>query len=215
MKKMKTMLAYKKMLSLCTVIVLVLCSGVFADDLRPPDWRGHDDSTFQLWNFSTPDLEPLPDIVENPFGSPILRVNPFDGQWMELPGAWPLSGEIDVYIPNYPEIRPYKEIWIQLTWMPVDLNPDPFLPNAPVIGVTPFDTMQMTRGDDIDLGNGWTNSLFMVTLWPNPTEEWITIKGNIVVDQLVIDTICIPEPATVIILGIGGVLALKRKKRKR
>ena len=211
------MLAYKKMLSLCTVIVLVLCSGVLADDLdlRPPDWRGHNDSTFELWNFSTSDLMPPPDVVNNRFGLPILRVNPFDGQWMPDPGAWPLSGEIDVYIPNYPEIRPYKEIWIQLTWMPVDPNPNPFLPNAPVIGVTPFDTMQMTRGDDIDLGNGWTNSLFMVTLWPNPIEEWITIKGNIMVDQLVIDTICVPEPATVIILGIGGVLALKRKKSAR
>jgi len=211
---MKKMLAYKKILSLRTVIVLVLCSVVFADDLTPPDWRGQDDSTFQLWDFSTPDLMPPPDLFSNSFGAPMLRVTPFE-QWIPDPGAWPLSGEIDVYIPNYPEIRPYKEIWVQLTWMSMNLDPDPFLPNAPVIGVTPFDSMQMTRGDDIDLGNGWTHSLFMVTLWPNPIEEWITIKGDIVVDQLVIDTICIPEPATVIILGIGGVLALKRKKSAR
>jgi hypothetical protein len=211
---METMLAYKKILSLCTVIVLVLCSGVLADDLRPPDWRGHNDSTFQLWNFSTPDPMPLPDIVNNRFGPPMLRVTPREfEQWIPDPGAWPLSGEIDVHILNLPEIRPHKEIWVQLTWMPS--APDPFLPNVPVIGVSPFDSMQMVQGDDIDLGNGWTHSLYMVTIWPNPIEEWITIKGNIVVDQLVIDTICIPEPATVIILGIGGVLALNRKKRTR
>jgi hypothetical protein len=155
---------------------------------------------------------PLPDIVNNRFGPPMLRVTPV-GDWIPDPGAWPLSGEIDVHIPNLPEIRPHKEIWVQLTWMPGAL--DPFLPSVPVIGVAPFDSMQMVQGDDIDLGNGWTHSLFMVTIWPNPVEEWITIKGNIAVDQLVIDTICIPEPATVIILGIGGVLALNRKKSAR
>ncbi|MCJ7692493.1 MAG: hypothetical protein MUO22_03640, partial [Sedimentisphaerales bacterium] len=90
---MKTMLTNKKILSVCTTaVVLVLCSGVFADDLRPPDWRGHNDSTFQLWNFSTPELMPPPDLVNNRFGSPMLRVTPFD-PWIGLPvGAWPLSG---------------------------------------------------------------------------------------------------------------------------
>jgi len=214
---MKKVLINKKILSVCTtVVVLVLCSGVLADDLRSPGWRGHNDSTFQLWNFSTPDPMPLPDIVNNRFGHPMLRVTPFaGGEWIPDPGAWPLSGEIDVYIPNLPEIRPYKEIWIQLTWMSMDLDPDPFLPNVPIVSVIPFDYMQIERGDDIDLGSGWTHSLFMVSIWPNPIEEWITIKGDILVDQLVIDTICIPEPATVIILGIGGVLALNRKKRTR
>ena len=189
----------------------MLCSGVLADDLRPPDWRGHNDSTFQLWDFSVEDLEPDPDAVDNRFGDPMLRVTPF-GDYIPTPGAWPLSGEIDVYIPNFPEIRPYKEIWIQLTWQPTSV--DPFLPDMPVVSVTPFDSIQMARGDDINL-NGWTHSLFMVSIWPNPAEEWITIKGDIIVDQLVIDTICIPEPVTVIILGIGGVLAFKRKERTR
>lgn len=211
---MKKVLTNKKILGLYMVISMVLCSGTLADDLRPPDWRGHNDSTFQLWSFSTNELQPLPDSLDNPFGDPMLRVTPSPGgEWDPDPGAWPLSGEIDIYIPNLPEIRPYKEIWVQLTWMPTSI--DPFLPDMPVVGVTPFDSIQMSRGDDIELGNGWIHSLFMLTIWPNPVEEWITIKGDIAVDQLVIDTICIPEPVTIIILGIGGALALKRKKYAR
>jgi hypothetical protein len=210
---MKKVLTNKKILSVCTTaVVLVLCSGVLADDLSPPDWRGHNDSTYQRWDFSENVLEPDPDGVDNRFGDPELRVTPFD-EWISDPGAWPLSGEIDVYIPNLPEIRPYKEIWVQLTWKSMGL--DPFLPDLPFVSVIPFDSIQMTRGDDTDLGNGWTHSLFMVSIWPNPVEEWITIKGDIAVDQLIIDTICIPEPITVIILGIGGALALKRKKSAR
>jgi len=61
--------------------------------------------------------------------------------------------------------------------------------------------------------NDWNVTLYKITIWPNPAEEWIAIKGDIVVDQLEIVTECIPEPATMGLLGLGS-LALLRNRRK-
>ena len=194
-----------------TVFLVTLLAGsmAFAADVVIPGWRGDPGSTYQRWEFSTDNPFPVPDVVNNPYGTPLLKVNtPFS--WDN--GAWPLSGEIDILIPNYPQIRPEKWIQIQLTWQPAGLDPDPFLADQPLIAVTPFDGMEMYRYDDDQVAPGWIHSTFDITIWPNPYEEWFTIKGDILVDELVIDTICIPEPMTVTLLGLGG-LALMRKRR--
>lgn len=203
-----------KIVILCTAVILGAGSTAFAD-LVPP-WRGDDGSTFQQWDFSTNNPTPPPDVVYNPYlDGPKLRVNtPYD--WYEVielgHGVWPLSGEIDVYIPNRQLPLDHKDIWIQLIWKQANFDPDPFLPDQPLIGVTPFDSMQMSRHDSVD-PNGWTHSQFKIEIHPNPDAEWITVKGDILVDQLIIETYCIPEPATLALLGIGGLMALIRKRR--
>jgi hypothetical protein len=195
---------------------LTAASAALGEDFSAPPWRGTAGSTYQQWDFSTDVLTPSPDPVANPYGDPLLRVKPI-GDWIDVTGnrqgVWPLSGEIDVYVPNWLEPRPEKEIWVQLTWQATDV--DPFLPNQPVVGVTSqplFDSMEMTRTDIVDFIPGWNHSVFKINLYPNPSEEWFTIKGDIMVDQLIIDTRCIPEPTTVLFLGIGGAIALARRK---
>lgn len=168
-------------------------------------------STNQEWSFSTSDTMPLPDVVDNPYGEPLLRVVPM-GDWIDIidgyQGVWPLSGEIDVYIPNYQVTRPEKIIIIDLVWKATDI--DPFLPPQPMVGVVPFEDMAMTYLD-IPLGGGWIATKYSITLWPNPLEEWITIKGDIMVDSLAIYTECILEPATVCLLGLGALVLLRRR----
>ena len=59
---------------------------------------------------------------------------------------------------------------------------------------------------------------------PNPSEEWFALYARddsgstpwypTYIDQVVIDTWCVPEPTSLALLSIGG-LAMMRGRRKR
>lgn len=64
-------------------------------------------------------------------------------------------------------------------------------------------------------GDGWMHTKYYFETGPNPSVEFIGIfwEGAVAVDQVVIDTICIPEPITMSLLGLGGLLLIRRRKR--
>ena len=197
----------KKFISfLCFLVILMAGSAASAT------------TTTQIWYFGTDQVMPVPDVVDPMTHHPQLKVDPGSGTgWHATAegrtGVWSLSGEIDVLIPNYEFPNPYKEITLSLIWAPG--GADPFLPDQPLVGVSaiPMDKMTMSVVNDPLAGTIWTQSIYSIVIWPNPPREWIAIKGDILVDQLDIKTRCVPEPATMGLLSLGG-LALLRGRRK-
>lgn len=209
-----------------TVVFLAICaivlisSSAFAGVV--PTWRGDDGSTHQLWLFDTPANPAVPEVVTNPYGNgPIATIqdggDPLDMWWIQEDrghiGVWKTEGNISLFIPNAPNTDPdsFKHIVIQMiydsapgadAWMKYSADG-----SDPVDGFTPVVSE--------DLGDGYRYSRWEITIRPNPLEETIFMLPfycNLYVDSIEVDTICIPEPATLAILGLGSLLAIRRKR---
>lgn len=198
---------------LCGLLLVGVVAPALAEDLYPPPWRGDPRSTYQRWEFGDANLNPLPDESLSPFTPLPAEVTPA-GDWLDYwqshNGVWPLSGEIVIPIHNFPEPLPEKRIWVQITW-----NPQPTFQDVLVEGWTDPGVLAGAEVvNTIDLGEQypWTHTTFEIILQPNPEIEYIRIDGDIWIDEVVIDTICIPEPGTMALLGLG-VFGLIRKRR--
>ena len=201
-----------KLILVLLVSVCLLTGNLFAAlDLNPPLWRGDDNTTMALWEFSTDDPTAVPDLEHNPYGTADIEVFPAAGHaWEELyrerSGIWPLSGRIEVGIDNDPTPREQKEIWVQVTWTTKGGSPI----------VTDMDSGTYAQQiDDIIIDDiyNWHHSTYQMFLSPNPDYETIEIAGAIRVDELVIDTICIPEPASLLLLALPTLAYLRKPNR--
>jgi len=66
--------------------------------------------------------------------------------------------------------------------------------------------------------SAWYTYNGMIEIQPNPDGEWLTFElvDSTNIEEIVIKTICMPEPATLALLGAGGLaMALVRRRRVR
>ncbi len=194
------------------LIVLMACS---TDALSSPPWNPGPTTTHESWSFPVWNYGPvLPDAGwDNDFGTPQLVVSTAS-QWSssvgQHNGVWTLSGEMDFIVPNYRVAQPEKDIWVEVTWKGAGLS---YLPDKPLLGIEcDYDRVVIER-QETPLTDGWTTTLFKLNVYPNPSTEWIVLKGDILVDSVTIDTICIPEPATLGLLIGGAFMAIRRKHK--
>lgn len=127
-----------------------------------------------------------------------------------------ISG-IQVVIDNWDHPNDWKHIWKEIIYFA-----GPGFEEEEQISVPDnYTTLEQTVMNE-DLGDNWTVLNVAYKVYPNPPWEQMTIivyvpPGSfILADEIHFATECVPEPAsvTLLVLGGGALLALRRRKRR-
>lgn len=213
-----------------------IVTPVVADDVFPPSWRGQPFAITAAWDEWTNFPVGMPADNSFPPGWPAqASVNPFAGMarvnvfgrtnvltnTITTPGPqWDLS----FFLANVPVPNAEKLIRVQITYNANYAAPDGFTVD-PDIGptVTSYPTPSASTPRD---ANGWVTSAYDLSITPNPSAELIYFGfsflpfpplniRNAYVDQVVIDTICIPEPAGASLILLASACLFDRGRRAR
>lgn len=215
---------------LSIAVILAVAAPVLADDVFPPEWRGQHRTTFQEWTFPSDGTELLPcdyeqwcpGDLEPPLatvGDGMVWSASFEGKTGVIIAE--SAGTIVFDVPNCPDEEPIKYMQIQMTYWP----PTPEA-GCPVTDVEAWKNQDEIPSEDIVLTDtlvfdsetdGWKLGLVSHEIYPNPDWERITLSlpQGYALDQIVIDTWSVPEPATMAMLMLGGVGLIARRRRTR
>ena len=206
---MKTL--QNNLLYLSVVIALVISShSVLADDLNPPLYRGDPLSVFAHWTLDPSGVFGLSQFSWVDDSDPSTTLYPFIPYYT----TGTTSGTYDFRIPNFVDEEPIKFLRIQLTWIgttqpPLGITSTAWENNVPIPGIVTFASSPLvfTQPD-----GGY--QFFDIEYQPNPDFENIQIylPPDASLVQVVVDTVStVPEPATMALLALGGLLLRKRK----
>jgi hypothetical protein len=223
---MKKTLSRTVLIGTTVVAAMVLAAPALAfnplppDDVQPPTWRGLPNTTSEYWQFfsSTNWTQPDGSLSTNTGWLPSTHITiDSTNQWIPSDtasgrfGIWSLTGTMDVTVDNYPTQNLEKLMWVQVVWQPMSgvTNTGPILSGFQPQGTTPVAV------GPVALTNGWFETTYKWELFPNPAEESFVLGGNINVDQVIIDTWCIPEPSALLLATAGGGLLLVLRWRRQ
>lgn len=214
-----------------TVVTLLLVGTALAvdnNDTNPPGWFDPADSntTLQQWWFDSNDVAPWPAIFPGRFSNlwgalqatvtpdPAVT-NPWLPSYLQGDGVWYLSqnGQVDLNLKNNPNPHPMKELWVQVRWQPSEMDAEPFLwAESPGSVVTPAVERMSDRQA---YPGGWIHSTYQIFMYPSPSLETVSLRGNIYLDTIVVDTwSTLPEPATALLLAAGAAALLPRRRQR-
>jgi len=141
-----------------------------------------------------------------------ISIETADGSGLD---GTPLAGTtvpVSIWIPNSPDPNLFKLVFWQMT---SDKSPTP-TGNPPT--TNPPGTSEPTGIPQIQHDASlWYTYNGMNKIIPNPDGEWLTFElvDSTNIEEIVIKTICMPEPATLALLGAGAVLTLVVRRRRR
>lgn len=203
---------------LVAIALLISWNFVLADDLNPPSYRGLPLSVHAHWSGDT-GLPMQPDWHWIDDTDPATYLFPGLSPSFIVIGDPAGSGSIYQFtVPNIVDELPLKLLRIQLTWVgttkpPIDISAHGLEGNGDVTGVVAF-----ASSPNIYTQPDGGYQYFDIEFRPNPDYEVIDIylpeKAELV--QVVIDSIStVPEPATLSILALGGVVMMYRRNKNR
>ncbi|MBN2136543.1 MAG: PEP-CTERM sorting domain-containing protein [Sedimentisphaerales bacterium] len=176
--------------------------------------------TFQAWTFDNDDPT-IPEIDLNNYGTPTATITGALGgpppEWVAVlldeEGVWQAEELIDIVldIPNQMVRNPYKEIDLEIGFLG-DLASFSVFP-SPFGGSVELVSQDVVL---VDAATGWKKLTASYLIKPNPDSESIcySFTGDIAaIDYIAVRTICVPEPLTIGLLGLGGLLLRRRTRR--
>ena len=158
---------------------------------------------------------PLTDLSNGSGSIPTVAAYIAGGIWDPLDGdggwTFPGGGEIQIEMDNIIDFEPFKDIWIQITF---------FGPAPPTVAqIIAFDNEVggAVTSQLIDHGPGPDPGIHVWEhwrLWPNPDYEtiFIQVDPQVSIDQIIVDTQSVPEPATVMLLALGLGFLVRRRR---
>jgi len=206
---------------LSVVLVLLMAASAAAVPVWRTDPPGQVPTTYQKWTFDDDDNPALPEVDSNPFGTAVAEiavtgdVHGFGPGWSEYylgrEGVWHAElTELWLDVPNFDVPNEFKEIWVEVgfrgeltQW---DVLADPVSAAVTDLGYTVE-----------NLPDGWKVLTIGWRIEPNPFAESIYLSfqdSGADVDYVTVDTICIPEPVSLCLLGLGGLILLYKRKRR-
>ena len=220
-------LTYSKSLALAGVLLFAAATAI-GDDVFPPEWRGQPGSQWWIWGYWNGFPGPmLPEVGEQypPPGVPPVAnryamavVAGTATLWEEWGGRQRVievtaHDDLVFYLDNYSSGLPDKRVRLQITYPGANASPSGFnvttdLGGPDLIPAIPVATQYHP-------GN-WITVAYDFVIQPNPQWEQIGLKFNHYpeyVDQVVIDTWCMPEPGTMVLLVLGGLALLRRRSK--
>ncbi len=204
------------------IMVASTCSAVpllTPYDTNPAPFRGEERTTLQVWTFGTDDNGGAPDISVNLNGeAKISNLAAFDWvpeqlghQGIRVIDNHAASGMV-IHVDNFDLPNPSKKIWVQIvfnTGWPPSIK---VLPNAG--GANPEQRMTLV-GVPESVDDWYMKATYELTLDKNPNHEIfriIPVNWEAWIDEIIIETQCVPEPMTLTLLGMGGLLLLRKRR---
>ena len=233
---------------LTLALLCLFVGPAWADHYNAPDWESNPYYTRQSWEFPDGVSPAPAELDQNPFGTAIAYELNNHGVWQQdlgqeytlsnppvyvqdRTGGWMFEGLVDgvfasIDVPNDANQGLIKEIWFEATFKTNSQDPDVSFAVNDNLG-NPFDVGPWNFepfGVDINDGGIWARSWIYGSIDPQPLSETIIFSANlgageyILVDEIDVDTRCVPEPSTVMML-LGtvaiGLVGCSRRWRRR
>ncbi len=221
MRKLLLLLSLAALQAACSATMMIPERGVIAqwdNWVAGQSFDGFDTYIPDVWVFDEQSELSLTDSPDALVYEGVSYAECYDGR----DGVLLVNGlgyeNMDFFIPNYIGGE-NKEITIQIIYQSTG--------SEPLIGVSPYLNGElMTEGiyangrtSHVSLEGYWFCDTFEFVVIPNPDYEYITLgfENNpvspvLAVDSVTVETVCVPEPATLCFMALGSLTLLRKRK---